>query len=62
MSILKWLLILLAVVVVGAIGAGQAGLFESSPPTDLGLRDGKLTHKSVIKATFEESFARLVVS
>ena len=42
MSILKWLLILLAVVVVGAIGAGQAGLFRSSPPTDLGVRGGKL--------------------
>jgi len=42
MSILKWLLILLVVVVVGAIGAGQAGLFGSSPPTDLGVVDGKL--------------------
>ena len=42
MSILKWLLILLAVVVVGAIGAGQAGLFRSSSPTDLGVHDGKL--------------------
>lgn len=42
MSILKWLLILLAMVVVGAIGAGQAGLFGSSPPTDLGVHDGKL--------------------
>jgi len=42
MSILKWLLVLLAVVVVGAIGAGQAGLFRSSAPTDLGVREGKL--------------------
>ncbi len=42
MLILKWLLIFLAVVVVGAIGAGQAGLFGSSPPTDLGVHDGKL--------------------
>ena len=42
MSILKWLLILLAVVVVGAIGAGQAGLFRSSSPTGLGVHDGKL--------------------
>ncbi|MBC7484750.1 MAG: DUF1499 domain-containing protein [Rhizobacter sp.] len=42
MSILKWLLILLTVVVVGAIGAGKAGLFGSSPPADLGVRDGKL--------------------
>ena len=42
MSFLKWLLILSAVVVVGAIGAGQAELFGSSPPTDLGVHDGKL--------------------
>ena len=42
MSILKWLLILLAVVVVGAIGAGQAGLFRSAPPADLGVHGGKL--------------------
>lgn len=42
MSILKWLLVVLAVVVVGAIGAGQAGLFRSSAPTDLGVRAGKL--------------------
>jgi uncharacterized protein (DUF1499 family) len=42
MLILKWLLILLAVVVVGAIGAGQAGLFRGSTPTDLGLHGGRL--------------------
>ena len=42
MLILKWLLVVLAVVVVGAIGAGQAGLFQSSAPTDLGVREGKL--------------------
>lgn len=42
MAILKWLLILSAAVVVGAIGAGQAGLFGGSPPIDLGVRNGKL--------------------
>ena len=42
MSMLKWLLILLAMVVVGAIGAGQARLWRSSPPTDLGVHGGKL--------------------
>jgi len=47
MSILKWLLIFLAVVVVGAIGAGQVGLFRSSAPTDLGVREGKLKPPSV---------------
>ena len=42
MFILKWLLILLVVAVLAAIGAGQAGLFRSSTPTDLGVRGGKL--------------------
>ena len=42
MWIVKWLAILLAVLVVGAIGAGQAGLFGSSAPNDLGVREGKL--------------------
>lgn len=42
MVILKWLVIVLALVVVGAIGAGQAGLYQGTAPTDLGVRDGKL--------------------
>jgi uncharacterized protein (DUF1499 family) len=42
MVILKWLVIVLLVVVLGAIGAGQAGLFQSSAPNDLGVRDGRL--------------------
>jgi uncharacterized protein (DUF1499 family) len=42
MVILKWVLIVLVVLVLGAIGAGQAGLFQSTAPTDLGVRDGKL--------------------
>ena len=42
MLILKWLLIILAVMVLGATGAGQIGLFRSSAPTDLGVRGGKL--------------------
>ncbi len=42
MLILKWLLILSVVAVVAAIGAGQAGLFRGSPPTDLGANGGKL--------------------
>jgi uncharacterized protein (DUF1499 family) len=42
MTILKWILIVLVVVVIGAIGAGQAGLFQSTAPNDLGVRDGKL--------------------
>ena len=42
MLILKWVLIVLVVIVLGAIGAGQAGLFQGSAPTDLGVHDGKL--------------------
>lgn len=42
MLILKWVLIALVVVVLGAVGAGQAGLFQSTVPNDLGVRDGKL--------------------
>ena len=42
MFILKWLLILSVMAVLGAIGAGQAGLFRSSPPTDLGVNGGRL--------------------
>ena len=42
MFVLKWPLILLVVAVVGAIGAGQAGVFRSSAPTDLGVHGGKL--------------------
>jgi len=47
MSIFKWLSILLVVAVAGVIGAGQAGLFRSSPPTNLGVRGGKLAPPSV---------------
>ena len=42
MVILKWVVIVLLVVALGAIGAGQAGLFQSTAPNDLGVRDGRL--------------------
>lgn len=42
MFILKWFLILLAVLVAGAIGAGQMDFFQGMTPTDLGVRSGKL--------------------
>ena len=42
MLILKWAVIALLVVALGAIGAGQAGLFRSTAPKDLGVRDGRL--------------------
>ena len=42
MAILKWLVIVALVVVLGAVGAGQAGLYQSTAPNDLGVRDGRL--------------------
>lgn len=42
MLIVKWLVILLLALIVGAIAAAQAGLFQGSTPADLGVHDGKL--------------------
>ena len=46
MTILKWVLIVSFVLVIGAIGAGRAGLLRGSAPTDLGARNGKLAPPS----------------
>ena len=42
MFILKWLLILIVVLAVGLVAAGQFGLFKGTPPNDLGVHDGRL--------------------
>lgn len=42
MVIAKWILITIVVLVLGAIAAGQLGLLKGSPPSDLGVRDGRL--------------------
>lgn len=45
MSILQWLavlLIALLAIALAAIGAGQAGLLQGTPPADLGVHDGRL--------------------
>jgi len=45
MSIFQWLAVLLIALLVAvavAIGAGQAGLLQGSPPTDLGVHNGRL--------------------
>ncbi len=42
MFIVKWVLIVVAVVVLSGIGAGQLGWFHSSAPTDIGVHDGRL--------------------
>ena len=42
MLIVKWILIVIVVLVVGAIAAGQLGFLKGTPPTDVGVRDGRL--------------------
>lgn len=42
MAILKWIVIVLLVLVIAAVLAGQAGLLKGQPPQDLGVRDGRL--------------------
>ena len=42
MVIVKWILIVIAVLVVGGIAAGQLGFLKSTPPADIGVRDGRL--------------------
>ncbi len=46
LSILKWLLIAIVVLAVAAVLAGQLGLLSGTPPSDLGVRDGKLKRPS----------------
>jgi len=47
MLIIKWFVIVVAVLVVVAIAAGQLGLLQGTPPADLGVRDGKLKPPSM---------------
>ena len=42
MLILKSILIVVAVVVVAVLAVGQAGLLKGKPPSQLGVRDGRL--------------------
>lgn len=42
MVIVKWALIVIALVVITGLVAGQLGLLKGAPPTDLGVHDGKL--------------------
>lgn len=42
MLILKWLLVIVGVLIIGALLAGQLGLLQGRPPADLGVRDGRL--------------------
>ena len=47
MLILKWLAILLLVLVVGTIAAGQTGMLQGKAPDDLGVHAGKLKPPSM---------------
>ena len=42
MLMVKWIVIVLLALVVGAIVAGQAGLLKGTAPADLGVKQGKL--------------------
>ncbi|HEX8874315.1 MAG TPA: DUF1499 domain-containing protein [Nitrosospira sp.] len=42
MIIVKWGLVVIALVVITGLLAGQLGLLKGTPPTDLGVHDGRL--------------------
>ena len=42
MLIIKWLLIVVALIVIAGVLAGQLGLLKGKAPTDLGVHDGRL--------------------
>jgi len=42
MVIIKWALVVIALLVVTGLLAGQLGLLKGTPPSDLGVRDGRL--------------------
>ena len=47
MLIIKWFVILVLLLIVVAVAAGQLGLLQGTAPTDLGVRDGKLKPPSM---------------
>lgn len=42
MVVVKWILIVIVVLVVAGIAAGQFGLLKGTPPIDIGVREGRL--------------------
>jgi uncharacterized protein (DUF1499 family) len=42
MVMVKWAVIVIALVIIAGLLAGQLGLLKGTPPTDLGVHDGKL--------------------
>jgi uncharacterized protein (DUF1499 family) len=47
MLIIKWLVIVVPLLAVVAVAAGQLGFLQGTAPTDLGVRDGKLKPPSM---------------
>jgi uncharacterized protein (DUF1499 family) len=47
MLIVKWLVIVVVLLIVVAIAAGQLGFLQGKAPTDLGVRDGRLKPPSM---------------
>jgi uncharacterized protein (DUF1499 family) len=47
MLIIKWFAIVVVLLVIVAIAAGQLGLFQGTPPSDLGVRGGRLKPPSM---------------
>lgn len=47
MVIVKWILIVSAIIAIAGIVAGQLGLFKGTPPADLGVQNGKLKPPSI---------------
>jgi len=47
MLIVKWFVIVVVVLVVVAVAVGHLGFLQGTPPTDLGVRDGKLKPPSM---------------
>lgn len=42
MGIIQWLLLVIALVVIAGVLAGQLGLLQGKPPIDLGVHEGRL--------------------
>ena len=42
MFVIKWFLLALAVLLLSALAAGQLGWFRGTPPSNLGVREGRL--------------------
>ena len=42
MVMVKWVIIIVVLVVIAVLLAGQLGLLKGTPPTDLGVHDGRL--------------------